>query len=101
MSNLNSHKNILVSTETNVKLSESGKSYACYVSFSLQWVPHNYDISSLEYSTKINHLLIDGLKARSIYFSEFGKEGNETEILEFLKKRITDGAKKKLKNSGK
>lgn len=100
MSNLNEHKNILVSIETIVKLSKSGKSYSCYVRFSLQWVPYNYDLSSLEHSTKISHLLIDGLKARFIYFSEFGKEGNETEILEFLKKRITDVAKKKLKNSG-
>ena len=100
MSNLNDHKNILVSTETIVKLSESGKSYVGYVSFSLQWVSHNYDLSSLEHSTTINHWLMDGLKTRLLYFSEFGKEGNEMEILEFLKKKITDVSKKKMRNSG-
>lgn len=100
MSNLNNHKNILVSTETIVKPSESGKSYGCYVSFSLQWVPHNYELSSLEHSTTINHWLMDGLKARLLYFSEFGKEGNETEILEFLKKKIKDESNKNIKNSG-
>lgn len=100
MSNLNNHKNILVSTETIVKPSESGKSYTCYVRSSLQWVPHNYDLSSLEHSMKINHWLMDGLKARLLYFSELGKEGNETEILEFLKKKITDESKKMMENSG-
>lgn len=101
MSNLNNCKNILVSTETIFELSKTGKSYACYVNFSIKWVPHDYDFSSLEDSTKISHWLMDGLKARLLYFSEFGKEGNETEILEFLKKKITDESNKKIKNSGK
>lgn len=88
MIDLNNHKNILVATSTVVRPKENSKSYEMMVAFDLSFVPHDFDLSSLNHSMQNNYWLMDGLKARLLYFSEFGEEGSEREILEFLKNKI-------------
>lgn len=101
MSDLKEHDNILVSIITSFDLSESKKSYNCIISFTLRYVPHDFSLSSVEHSSKVSYLLIDGLKARLLYFTTYGKEGNREEILEFLKQTLQGEMNKKIiENSG-
>jgi hypothetical protein len=92
---LKEHKNILISVETIVNISDSHKTYNCYVNFHFQWVPHDYDFSSFENLKNKSYLLIDGLKFRKIYFQKFGRYGSDTEILNFLKDIINEKCNKK------